>query len=626
MNNSKNNYQPLFQVSSRKSEKYLVRYHRLSLTTILILFLTYSFASSTQKDTLVYGSDKYFPPYEYLNDDGEPEGFNIDLISEIARSMDVEIKIKLGDWEEIRKELEIDGTFDISDMFYSAIRDSSVDFSIPYEIKYNHIYVSKTSEPVFKMHGLQNKKVAVQKASAMEDYISHNYPEIQLITADTEYEALKWVSEKKCDAAVVSQTTGNLMARKQWMKNIISYNHLVFPSEYCFVVKEGNTELLKKINTAMAQLIRNGKIDRLREKWFGERIYGIKPIFFIFGLGAILILLIVFFFRNFSLKLKIREAINQLLSSEKRWKFATEGVGDGVWDWNAKTNKVYFSKQWKEMLGYSENEIGNTLDEWDKRVHPDDKVQVYNDLNKHLDGVAQEYKNEYRMLCKDGSYKWILDRGKVIERDMQGKPLRVIGTHTDISERKKTEKELLENRNLLNSIINNSPLYIYITDIEGKTILMNKITAELFNLPIDKIIGKPRESFMPIETAEQYKKNDMLVINSRKGISIEEENIGPEGKRFYRTEKFPLFDENNKIFAVGGISAEITRQKKAEEEIKKLNNELEQRVEERTKEIEAKISEIQRMNKLFVGRELRMKELKEKIKELEISVKEKTKN
>jgi hypothetical protein len=155
---------------------------------------------------------------------------------------------------------------------------------------------------------------------------------------------------------------------------------------------------------------------------------------------------------------------------------------------------------------------------------------------------------------------------------------------------------------------------------------MNKITAELFNLPIDKIIGKPRESFMPIETAEQYKKNDMLVINSRKGISIEEENIGPEGKRFYRTEKFPLFDENNKIFAVGGISAEITRQKKAEEEIKKLNNELEQRVEERTKEIEAKISEIQRMNKLFVGRELRMKELKEKIKELEISVKEKTKN
>lgn len=130
-----------------------------------------------------------------------------------------------------------------------------------------------------------------------------------------------------------------------------------------------------------------------------------------------------------------------LQESEARWKFALEGSGDGVWDWNAVTNQVFFSKQWKTMLGYDENEIGDTLDEWDLRVHPDDKSTVMADIHAHLRGETTVYQNEHRVLCKDGSYKWILDRGKIIERTEDGKPLRIIGTHADISERKKAEAE-----------------------------------------------------------------------------------------------------------------------------------------------------------------------------------------
>jgi PAS domain S-box-containing protein len=82
------------------------------------------------------------------------------------------------------------------------------------------------------------------------------------------------------------------------------------------------------------------------------------------------------------------------------------------------------------MFGYEEHEIGNTLDEWDRRVHPDDKEQCYADLKRHLSGETPFYENEHRVLCKDGTYKWILDRGKIIERTEDGKPLRVIGTRS----------------------------------------------------------------------------------------------------------------------------------------------------------------------------------------------------
>jgi len=148
---------------------------------------------------------------------------------------------------------------------------------------------------------------------------------------------------------------------------------------------------------------------------------------------------VVEFVRNIT---KQKQLENKLKESETRWHFALEGAGDGVWDWNAETNKVFFSRQWKAMLGFEEHEIGDTLDEWDNRIHPEDKERCYQDLKKHFGGKSPSYLNEHRVQCKDGSYKWILDRGKVIEWKKDGTPLRVIGTHTDITEQKRTEEKL----------------------------------------------------------------------------------------------------------------------------------------------------------------------------------------
>ena len=136
--------------------------------------------------------------------------------------------------------------------------------------------------------------------------------------------------------------------------------------------------------------------------------------------------------------------ITEQRANELRWKYAIEGNGDGLWDWNLQTNEVFFSKQWKLMLGFQEDEIDSTLEEWEKRVHPEDLKDVYNDIEEHLSGKTDSYFNEHRVLCKNGNYKWILDRGVVLQRDTNGKALRMIGTHTDIDYEKNLQNSLIE--------------------------------------------------------------------------------------------------------------------------------------------------------------------------------------
>ncbi len=136
------------------------------------------------------------------------------------------------------------------------------------------------------------------------------------------------------------------------------------------------------------------------------------------------------------------EMTRKLSRSEERQRFALEGVGDGLWDWQIKTGEVFFSKRWKEMLGFAEDEISGDLNEWKKRIHPDDLAQVYADVKAHLAGDTPLYNNEHRVLCKNGSYKWILDRGMVVERDTDGLPMRMVGSHSDISEQKAVQVSL----------------------------------------------------------------------------------------------------------------------------------------------------------------------------------------
>lgn len=137
---------------------------------------------------------------------------------------------------------------------------------------------------------------------------------------------------------------------------------------------------------------------------------------------------------------KMQVNFQQLRESEQRWHYALSGARDGVWDWNIETGKVFFSPRWKEMLGYGEDEIGTDIEELEYRIHPEELEAAFGALNYHLQGKTPFYEHIHQLRCKDGSYCWVLDRGKVIEWSENGQPSRIIATHTDITEYREAQE------------------------------------------------------------------------------------------------------------------------------------------------------------------------------------------
>ncbi|MBA3849531.1 MAG: hypothetical protein C0502_05985, partial [Opitutus sp.] len=176
-------------------------------------------------------------------------------------------------------------------------------------------------------------------------------------------------------------------------------------------------------------------------------------------------------------------------AEERRWHLALAGVGDGMWDWKVPTGEVVFSGRSLEMLGYHAEGASAPQRRWADWVHPDDRAAAQTEIERHLRGDTPVYRHEHRLRRRDGSDCWVLDRGTVVERDAEGRALRMIGTHTDISADKALEAEVAAQAARYRMLFEQHPLPMWVYEIESRRILaVNDFAVQKY--------GYTREQFL----------------------------------------------------------------------------------------------------------------------------------
>ena len=256
-----------------------------------------------------------------------------------------------------------------------------------------------------------------------------------------------------------------------------------------------------------------------------------------------------------------------LLESEECLRFVLEGSGLGFWDWKIDTNEVERDPVWAKMLGYSHEEIKHTTQHWTDFIYPDDREKAWQSIQDVLDGRSSIHEIDYRMIHKNGSLRWIFDRAKVVQQDQDGRPIRISGTHADITERKAVEQELR-----IAAAAFESQEGIFVTNTENVIIKVNQAFTHITGYSAKEAVGK---------------KPELLLRSGRQNKAFYKalweciHHIGAwQGEIWNRRKNGEVYPEWLTITVVKGIDGEathyvatltdITERKAAEEKIKQL--------------------------------------------------------
>ncbi|MFC1490457.1 PAS domain S-box protein, partial [Candidatus Latescibacterota bacterium] len=274
-------------------------------------------------------------------------------------------------------------------------------------------------------------------------------------------------------------------------------------------------------------------------------------------------------------------------NSEERLGLAMEAANDGMWDWKITKDEVYFDPQYFKMIGYEPFEFPGVIAEWEKRVHPEDLEQALIKIKEHVTGKTEQYNTEFRFKSKDGSWVWVLGRGKIVEWDSNGNPARMIGTHTDITNQKLSEKKIRQQNEFLENILESLTHPFYVVDVENYNIkiansaAMSKISSKkLYCYGLSHKRNKPCDG---IEHPCPIK----IMKKTKKPVTVEHIHFDKDGKPLYsEVSGYPILDSKGEVTQIIEYCLDISERKKAEEKAIKLNEELEQRVIERTSRLE----------------------------------------
>ncbi|MFT5520227.1 MAG: PAS domain S-box-containing protein [Enterobacterales bacterium] len=439
----------------------LVSFIAISIAILFLTSVTQVHASAdtaqaglphqTQKEILIVGSEQDYPPFATGMTDAYAGGFTVELWKAVADEAGLSYTIRVNPFRDVLQNFKDGKTDVLINLARSEERDQFADFTVPHVIVRGAVFVRKGESSIRSMDDLVGKSIIVLNADLAHDYALTKGWKQQLVLVDTTAEGFRLLASGKHDAILIGKLPGMQTVLNLGLSDIKVLKFKVgFAQKFGFAVHEGQSDLLAKINEGLAITKANGTYDVLYQKWFG--IYEVKDVGFQDLLKYIIPIILFFLgvggYFLYQRHVERKQAEEQLQEIEERTRLALDASTDGVWDWNIKTGEVIFSDKWCRSLGYEPNEVTNDVNFWLETLHPDDKEKTLKAVNDHFEGKTQAFVYENRLKKKSGNYRDNIDRGQVFEWDEDGKPLRMIGTDTDITEQKQLQSQLQHSQKL----------------------------------------------------------------------------------------------------------------------------------------------------------------------------------
>ena len=265
-----------------------------------------------------------------------------------------------------------------------------------------------------------------------------------------------------------------------------------------------------------------------------------------------------------------RKVAHALRDSQKRYHLASSAGRAGVWDWDLETDNMYVDPVLKNILGYEDHEIANTVDDWSSLIHPDDVERVQSASTRHLDGETSRFEIEHRMVHKDGSIRWFLARGEA-QRNAAGSALRLTGTDVDVTRQKLAEEALeageqkiREQLSELEQIYQTAPIGLALTDRNYRYVRMNERLAAMNGRSVEEHVGRTVRELTP-NVADRIEPIMRRVIETGEPHLGEVETSTPVWSGTALVGHYPLLGADGTVHGVGVIVQDITPHKKAEE-------------------------------------------------------------
>jgi len=417
------------------------------------------------------------------------------------------------------------------------------------------IVTGKEYNYIDSLDKLKTKIIAVPKYYTSYNFLKEHFPEIKLITTSSIEESLILVASGRADAFVGHVATSLHYMTLLNLSELKIAGATSFEFEHRYLVHENDKILLSIINKVFESLSSYDR-EQINSKWVHTKLeQGIDLSLLYWILGGVMSIILLVLLRQSVLSKHNRE----LKQIKERMELALSSSNSGIWDWSMRDNSLYISPQWKEMLGYSDDELVNVFETWKGSVHPDDVAEVMRIIQDNIKEKIEYKEMTYRLIKKDKTFIWVLSKA-MTEYDENSKPIRVIGTHINITEAKAKELKSLQQAQVIEQIHDS----VIATDLEGIITSYNRGSTLLLGYSSQEMIGTHITKIYLEEDYETLGKNiEILKANEEHHAVVR--LVKKSKDVIYADLSLSLLkDENGKTVGLVGYSQDITQRREAE--------------------------------------------------------------